>query len=36
MEGDGHKGYTMDMMLKTLNIELDVIGYDKDMQRWTD
>lgn len=26
--------FTMDMMLKQLNIELDVIGYDKASQRW--
>jgi Swi5-dependent recombination DNA repair protein 1 len=30
------EGYTMDMMLKTLNIDLDVIGYDKTLQRWID
>ena len=35
-EGDGEEGYTMDMMLKSLNIELDIIGYDKGMQRWVD
>ncbi|MCJ1438704.1 hypothetical protein MMC27_008094 [Xylographa pallens] len=29
-------GFTMDMMLKSLNIELGVIGYDKEMQRWID
>ncbi|KAI7241260.1 hypothetical protein KC330_g629 [Hortaea werneckii] len=27
--------FTMDMMLRSLNIELDVIGYDKSAQRWT-
>ncbi|KAL4970467.1 putative DNA repair protein Dds20/Mei5 [Aspergillus stella-maris] len=26
--------FTMDMMLKTLNIELATVGYDKDGQRW--
>ncbi|KAI6852267.1 hypothetical protein KC364_g953 [Hortaea werneckii] len=26
--------FTMDMMLRSLNIELDVIGYDKSAQRW--
>ena len=30
------QGFTMDMMLRSLNIELDVIGFDKDMQRWID
>ena len=34
-DGDD-EGYTMDMMLKTLNIELDVIGYDKSLQKWVD
>ena len=28
------EGFTMDMMLKSLNIELDVIGFDKEAQRW--
>jgi hypothetical protein len=28
--------FTMDMMLGTLNIDLDVIGYDKREQRWID
>ena len=28
------ESFTMDMMLKQLNIELDVIGYDKASQRW--
>ncbi|KAK3627545.1 hypothetical protein LTR56_019129 [Elasticomyces elasticus] len=27
--------FTMDMMLRSLNIELKVIGYDKRAQRWT-
>ncbi|KAH9863910.1 hypothetical protein J1614_009843 [Plenodomus biglobosus] len=26
--------FTMDMMLKTLNIDLNLIGYNKDAQRW--
>ncbi|KAL6708811.1 hypothetical protein ACN47E_002218 [Coniothyrium glycines] len=26
--------FTMDMMLKTLNIDLDLIGYNKEAQRW--
>ncbi|KAK4696203.1 Swi5-dependent recombination DNA repair protein 1, partial [Lecanoromycetidae sp. Uapishka_2] len=34
--GDDDDGYTIDMMLKTLNIELDLIGYDKDVQKWVD
>lgn len=28
------QSFTMDMMLRSLNIDLDVIGYDKDGQRW--
>lgn len=31
----GVQSFTMDMMLRSLNIELDVIGYDKVEQRWT-
>jgi len=27
--------FTMDMMLRSLNIELAKIGYDKQSQRWT-
>ena len=34
--GDDDEGYTMDMMLKTLNIDLDIIGYDKGLQKWID
>ena len=34
--GEDDKGYTMDMMLKTLNIDLDIIGYDKGLQKWID
>lgn len=26
--------FTMDMMLKTLNIDLQLIGYNKEAQRW--
>ena len=33
---DEGEGYTMDMMLKALNIELDIIGYDKGAQKWMD
>ncbi|CAG8974474.1 hypothetical protein HYALB_00010860 [Hymenoscyphus albidus] len=28
--------FTMAMMLRTLNVDLDVIGYDRDQQRWVD
>lgn len=35
-EVDEEGGYTMDMMLKTMNIDLNVIGYDKVLQRWVD
>lgn len=34
--GDDDEGYTMDMMLRTLNIELDLIGFDKGLQKWVD
>jgi hypothetical protein len=30
------QSFTMEMMLKTLNIELELIGYDKKDQRWID
>ncbi|KLJ06732.1 hypothetical protein EMPG_17774 [Blastomyces silverae] len=33
-EGDEDESFTMDMMLKSLNIELDIIGFDKDTQQW--
>lgn len=36
-DGDGEEGeggYTMDMMLKDLNVELAVVGFDKVGQRW--
>lgn len=32
--GQEDDAFTMDMMLRSLNIELDVIGYDKREQRW--
>ncbi|KAF2721351.1 hypothetical protein K431DRAFT_247335 [Polychaeton citri CBS 116435] len=32
--GQDDDEFTMDMMLRSLNIELDVIGYDKQAQRW--
>jgi hypothetical protein len=31
---DFTQAFTMDMMLRSLNIELDKIGYDKHAQRW--
>ena len=31
---DRLQSFTIDMMLQSLNIELDVIGYDKQGQRW--
>ncbi|OAT01335.1 DNA repair protein Dds20/Mei5 [Blastomyces dermatitidis ER-3] len=34
-EGDEGESFTMDMMLKSLNIELDIIGFDKDTQQWS-
>ncbi|KAI9932076.1 hypothetical protein MW887_009582 [Aspergillus wentii] len=33
-EGSEDEDFTMDMMLKTLNIDLNIIGYDKSGQRW--
>ena len=33
-EQEEEEGFTMDMMLKSLNIELGLIGYDKEAQRW--
>ena len=33
---DDNEGYTMDNMLKSLNIELGLIGFDKALQRWVD
>jgi Swi5-dependent recombination DNA repair protein 1 len=34
MEEKDNESFTMDMMLRQLNVELDVIGYDKASQRW--
>jgi Swi5-dependent recombination DNA repair protein 1 len=31
---DGLQSFTIDMMLQSLNIELHVIGYDREGQRW--
>ena len=28
------EGFTMDMMLKQLNVPLEVIGYEKESQKW--
>ncbi|KAK4626219.1 uncharacterized protein CLAFUR5_12081 [Fulvia fulva] len=33
-EGKDDDTFTMDMMLRSLNIELGVIGYDKETQKW--
>ncbi|KAI9785966.1 MAG: hypothetical protein M1839_008232 [Geoglossum umbratile] len=33
-EASDEDGFTMGMMLRSLNIELDIIGYDKQAQRW--
>ncbi|MCJ1442899.1 MAG: hypothetical protein MMC23_003396 [Stictis urceolatum] len=33
-EAGDDEGFTMDMMLRSMNIDLDLIGYDKDGQRW--
>lgn len=35
-DGDEEGGYTMDMMLKSLNVELAVIGFDMTLQKWVD
>ena len=32
---NGLQTFTMDMMLRSLNIDMAVIGYDKQMQKWT-
>jgi hypothetical protein len=32
----GEQEFTMAMMLRTLNVDLDVIGYDKQQQIWVD
>lgn len=34
VEEKDDESFTMDMMLRQLNVELDVIGYDKASQRW--
>ena len=31
---DMRQSFTMDMMLKTLNVDLKLIGYDPEAQRW--
>jgi len=28
------QSYTMSMMLTQLNVDMDIIGYDKEAQRW--
>ncbi|KAF2128012.1 hypothetical protein P153DRAFT_432426 [Dothidotthia symphoricarpi CBS 119687] len=33
-DANGKQSFTMDMMLKTLNIDLGLIGYSKEAQRW--
>lgn len=36
-DGDGEEGgggYTMDVMLRSLNVELAVVGFDEVGQRW--
>lgn len=35
-DGDEEGGYTMDLMLKSLNVDLRVIGFDKGLQKWVD
>lgn len=35
-EVDEDAGYTMDMMLKTMHVDLNIIGFDKKLQRWID
>ena len=34
--GGDDEGFTMDMMLTKLNIELDIVGFDAEGQRWVD
>ena len=34
--GSDDEGFTMDMMLKKLNIELQIIGFDAEGQRWVE
>lgn len=31
---NGMQEFTMDMMLRTINVDLDSIGYDRQQQRW--
>ena len=33
---DSLQEFTMAMMLRTLNVDLNIIGYDREQQRWTD
>ena len=33
---DRYQEFTMAMMLRTLNVDLDIIGYDREQQRWID
>lgn len=33
---DLEQEFTMAMMLRTLNVDLNIIGYDRETQRWTD
>ena len=35
-EEEADEGFTMETMLRSLNIPLDVIGYDQQQQRWND
>ena len=35
-EEEEEAGYTMDMMLRSLNVEVGVIGFDKGLQKWVD
>ena len=35
-EDDEESGYTMAMMLQSLNVDLGVVGFDKEAQRWVD
>ncbi|KAI9756583.1 MAG: hypothetical protein M1815_003299 [Lichina confinis] len=36
LDDSDEDAFTMDMMLQSLNIELDIIGFDKRAQRWSD
>ena len=35
-DDDEERGYTMDMMFKSLGIDLRIIGFDGALQRWVD